>query len=136
LTEALVQVANYLLTPCADDSFTSSLIATGRCVTIGTKCVESLFGACLQEKQIQCCFASKLARIINQQARPQLDIDFGTVDAPDCRGLSPEEFQSIDFSQIDLSEYISDITIKSQSVIDAEIGNSVADDLLRISSGG
>lgn len=136
LTEALVQIGNYFLTPCADDSLTSSMIATGRCVTVGTRCVESLFGTCLQEKQIECCFASKLARIINQQARPQLSLDFGTPEDPDCRGLSPEEFQSIDFSQIDLSEYIDDIQVKSQETIDSEIGISVADDLIRIQGGG
>lgn len=134
--EAIAQIGNYLLSPCADDSLTSSMIATGRCVTVGTKCVESLFGTCLQEKQIECCFASKLARIINQQARPQLSLNFGTPNAPDCRGLSPEEFQSIDFSQIDLSEYITDIQVKSQSTIDAEISTSVSDDLIRIQNGG
>lgn len=134
--EAVAQIGNYLLSPCADDSLTASMIATGRCVTVGTRCVESLFGQCLQEKQIECCFASKLARIINEQARPQLGLNFGTTSVPDCKGLSPEEFQSIDFSQIDLSEYISDITVKSQSAIDSEIGASVSDDLIRITNGG
>tara|TARA_Y100001970_G_C14259901_1_gene879397 strand:- start:13346 stop:15049 length:1704 start_codon:yes stop_codon:yes gene_type:complete len=136
ITEALVQIGNYLLTPCADDSLTSSMIATGRCATVGTRCVESLFGTCLQEKQIECCFASKLARIINEQGRPQLGIGWGSPEAPDCRGLSPEEFQSIDFSQIDLSEYIDDMEVKSQSQIDTEVGEDVADDLIRIQGGG
>jgi len=136
VTEVLTNFGNYLLTPCADDSLTSSMIATGRCVTVGTRCVEKLFGVCLQDKQIECCFASKLARIINQQARPQLSLNFGTPSNPDCRGLSVEEFQSIDFSQIDLSEYIDDIEVKSQATIDSEISTSVADDLLRIQSGG
>lgn len=136
LTEALVTIGNYLLTPCADDSLTSSMIATGRCVTVGTRCVESLFGTCLQEKQIECCFASKLARIINEQGRPQLGIGWGTAEEPDCRGLSPEEFQSIDFSQIDLSEYIDDMEVKSQAQIDSEVGEDVADDLIRIQGGG
>lgn len=136
ITEALVNIGNYLLTPCADDSLTSSMIATGRCVTVGTRCVESLFGTCLQEKQIECCFASKLARIINEQGRPQLGIGWGTPESPDCRGLSPEEFQSIDFSQIDLSEYIDDMEVKSQEQIDSEVGADVADDLIRIQGGG
>ena len=83
-----------------------------------------------------CCFASKLARIINEQGRPQLGIGWGSPEAPDCRGLSPEEFQSIDFSQIDLSEYIDDMEVKSQSQIDTEVGEDVADDLIRIQGGG
>ncbi|MFD1620480.1 conjugal transfer protein TraN [Thalassotalea marina] len=136
ITEALTKIGNYLLTPCADDSLTSSMIATGRCVTVGTRCVEKLLGTCLQEKQVECCFASKLARIINEQGRPQLGIGWGTPKNPDCRGLTPEEFQSIDFSQVDLSEYIADLNVKSQATIDAEIGLSVADDINRIRTGG
>jgi conjugal transfer mating pair stabilization protein TraN len=77
-----------------------------------------------------------LARIINEQGRPQLDIGWGTAESPDCRGLSPEEFQSIDFSQIDLSEYIDDMEVKSQAQIDSEVGEDVANDLIRIQGGG
>lgn len=135
LTEALTQVANWLLTPCADDSYTAAMIANGRCKTVGVKCVESLFGTCLQEKQIECCFASKLSRIIQEQGRPQLDIGWGTVDSPNCEGLTPEQFQSIDFSQIDLTEYIDDMEVRAQSEIDTQINDSVADDLLDITGG-
>ncbi|WP_229239094.1 hypothetical protein [Campylobacter volucris] len=33
----------------------------------------------------------------------------GSPKSPDCRGFAPEEFQKLDFSEIDLSEFIADI---------------------------
>jgi len=33
---------------------------------------------------------------------------FGATAAPNCREFTPDEFQMIDFAQVDLSEYIAD----------------------------
>jgi conjugal transfer mating pair stabilization protein TraN len=59
-----------------------------------------------------CCFDSMMARIIQEQGRPQLTAfgptgSWGTPDQPNCRGFTPEEFEAIDFAGIDFSEYIS-----------------------------
>lgn len=55
-----------------------------------------------------------MARIIHEQGRPQLhafqpDGAWGTPAQPNCRGFSPDEFQALDFSKIDLSEYFDDV---------------------------
>lgn len=69
---------------------------------------------CVQKAKSFCCFNSKMARIIHEQGRPQLqtfqpDGDWGTAEQPNCRGFTPDEFQALDFSRIDLSEYFADV---------------------------
>jgi len=60
---------------------------------------------CVQHKKTYCCFNSKLARLIQEQGRQQLGISWGDAKHPNCRGFTPEEFQKLDFSKMDLSEY-------------------------------
>jgi conjugal transfer mating pair stabilization protein TraN len=55
-----------------------------------------------------------MARIVHEQGRPQLKAfgpggGWGTAKNPNCRGFTPQEFQQLDFSRIDLSEYFGDI---------------------------
>ncbi|AVL47373.1 hypothetical protein CEP74_06175 [Campylobacter jejuni subsp. doylei] len=54
-------------------------------------------------------FTSKLARIINEQGRPQLAKGWGSAESPECKGFTPEEFQKLDFSKIDMSEFFGEI---------------------------
>lgn len=55
-----------------------------------------------------CCFNSKLARIIQEQGRPQLGLNWGSGRHPSCRGFTPDELTRIDFSLIDFSEFYAD----------------------------
>ncbi len=79
----------------------------GNCHYIGDYCSEKwpLVG-CVQKKKTYCCFSSPLARIIQEGGRPQLGIGWGIPEAPQCRGFTPEEFQKIDFSKVNFSEWI------------------------------
>ena len=81
----------------------------GSCHFIGDYCKQEwwLIG-CVQRANVYCCFNSMLARIIQEQGRPQLQSfnGWGSVSSPDCRGFTEEEFSHIDFSKIDFSEYI------------------------------
>ena len=90
---------------------------SGRCHELGTRCIKRKrigpFIICVQKGTFYCCFNSKLAKIIHEQGRPQLNTDirnWGDAKHPNCRGFTPEEFASLDFDKIDLSEYIADIT--------------------------
>ena len=82
----------------------------GNCVFVGDYCAEwwpfKLKWICVQRKETYCCFSSPLARIIHEQGRPQLGIGWGTPENPNCRGFTAEEFQKLDFSKIDFSEWI------------------------------
>ena len=65
-------------------------------------------------RYVYCVFPTKLARIIQFQGRQgQLHIPFGTPKYPDCRGLTPEQLEHMDFKQFDLSEFIEDVTNKT-----------------------
>ena len=86
------------------------------------------------EAEAFCCFNSKLARIIQEQGRPQLKsfnpnpwgvpTDDGPADA-DCRGFTSTEFQMLDFSKMDLSEYFGDITTQVQSTIQQNVSDKI-----------
>jgi conjugal transfer mating pair stabilization protein TraN len=85
------------------------------CHYVGDYCEKkwSMVG-CIQKAKSYCCFNSKIARIIHEQGRPQLlafqpNGAWGAPEKPNCRGFTPEEFQALDFSRIDLSEYFEDV---------------------------
>jgi conjugal transfer mating pair stabilization protein TraN len=85
------------------------------CHYVGNYCQKKwpLVG-CVQKAKSYCCFNSKMARIIHEQGRPQLlsfqpNGAWGSAKHPNCRGFTPEEFQALDFSRIDLSEYFADV---------------------------
>lgn len=79
------------------------------CVDVGSYCDSKVLGVCVTKKKASCCFNSRLARIINVQGRAQLGKSWGNPKSPDCSGFSPDEFAQLDFSQIDLSEFIAEI---------------------------
>ncbi|HHJ63333.1 MAG TPA: hypothetical protein ENJ61_00335 [Aquifex aeolicus] len=78
----------------------------GNCHYVGEYCAEEWFDVCVQKKRTYCCFSSPLARIIHEQGRPQLGIGWGTPQSPNCRGFTMQEFQKLDFSKIDFSEWV------------------------------
>jgi len=78
----------------------------GKCHYIGEYCAEKWLGTCVQRKKTFCCYSSPLARIIIEAAHQQLGIPWGDPKHPNCRGLTPEEFQKLDFSKIDFSEWV------------------------------
>jgi hypothetical protein len=82
----------------------------GQCHYVGEYCAEK-WGicpacVCVQKKKTYCCFGSPLGRIIAEQGRDQLSFNFGTAKSPNCRGFTPDEFQKLDFSKINFSEWL------------------------------
>lgn len=76
------------------------------CHYLGSYCKQKVLGECVEKRESYCCFTSPLARIIQQQARPQLGRDWGDPKNPKCGPMTMEEFGMLDWSQIDLSEWI------------------------------
>lgn len=77
---------------------------------VGEYCSSRVLGVCIEKKRGYCVFGSKLAQIVQQQGRAwQLGIGFGSGDSPECRGISPEELQKIDFSKVDFSAFYDDL---------------------------
>jgi hypothetical protein len=59
-----------------------------------------------------CCFSDMLNKVFQVEARKQLGIGFGSGGSPDCRGITLDEIQKLDFEKMDLSEFESDVARK------------------------
>ena len=105
------------------DQETSLLADSDYCIYLGSYCAEEwpLVG-CVQRNRSYCCFNSKLARMLQEQGRAQIPSmgGFGSATSPTCRGFTMEEFQSLDFTKIDLTGYYADIRTKGQATIQGE----------------
>lgn len=83
---------------------------TKSCQYLGSYCKDSVFGICIEKRESFCCFNSPLSRIINTQVRPQIGVPYGNIRNPDCGGLTMDQIASIDWTQIDLSEWTAILT--------------------------
>lgn len=63
-------------------------------------------------KHHYCCFSTLLDKVVQVEARKQLGRGWGSPGYPDCRGLTLEEIQRLDFSKMDFSEFIEDLRVK------------------------
>jgi conjugal transfer mating pair stabilization protein TraN len=66
---------------------------------------------CIEKRESYCCFNSPLARIINVQAKQQLGGKRDDPENPDCSGLTISDLSRIDWSRIDLKEWLDILTI-------------------------
>lgn len=98
---------------------------------IGNFCSKKLklgfVSICVQKSDSYCTFNSSLGKIIQEQGREQLGISWGSPENPQCRGFTPEEFQKIDFSKIDLTEFVKDIQSSVQTSVIQNLGTYVKD---------
>lgn len=79
-------------------------------VYVGEYCSKKVLGVCLEKKRGYCQFDSKLARIVQEQGRrDQLGVGFGSGSSPDCRGITVDELQALDFGVMDFSDFYSDL---------------------------
>lgn len=70
----------------------------------------------VEEFESYCCYTSKMGRATQEGARdkrqPNLKLKWGSPRSPSCRGLTPDEFSSIDFTLVDLEDIYDDIDAK------------------------
>jgi conjugal transfer mating pair stabilization protein TraN len=116
----------------AQDMETGVLRGSGMCHEVGDYCSVRLpLIGCIQKSKAHCCFNSKLGRIIQEQGRPQLAAFtslpslWGTADLPMCRGFTPEEFQALDFSSMDLSEYFNELALNAQATMQNNVQQGI-----------
>lgn len=71
-----------------------------------------LTGVCLEYKRSYCAFNGLLAKLINQQGKAQLGLDFS-----DCKGLTLDQLADLDFSRINLDEFAQQMSSKAQAAL-------------------
>jgi conjugal transfer mating pair stabilization protein TraN len=76
------------------------------CHDLGSYCDKSssILGLCLVRKESYCCYNSPLARILNEQIKPQLGLDFGTPQTPNCAGIKVSDLSRVNWNNVNLSE--------------------------------
>lgn len=103
-------------------------------VYVGTFCSKKILKKCIRRKSSYCVFDNKLARIIQYQGRSgQLGIGFGGASSPDCRGMSVDELQKIDFNRMDYSDFYDELNERTnmpdRNQIMEHMKNSIVDQL-------
>ena len=84
-------------------------------VYVGEYCSKKVLGVCLEKKRGYCQFDSKLARIVQEQGRrDQLGVGFGSGNSPNCRGITVDELQRLDFGVMNFSDFYSDLDAGSE----------------------
>lgn len=116
---AIALIMTWLANACDQESMeTAALRASGYCFQVGRVCTSRWLGSCVQREEVNCCYNSMLARIVNEQGLEQIlgeppysnvELDADNLSALDCGGFTPEQFQALDFQRIDFSEYEADI---------------------------
>ena len=76
------------------------------CKDLGSLCESKVAGLCLVRKESYCCYNSPLARILNEQIKPQLGMDFGTPEVPQCSGIKVADMDKVDWNQVNLDEWL------------------------------
>ncbi len=92
---------------------------------IGEYCSHRLpiVGTCTDHKKVYCVFDSKMSRIIQEQGRlAQLGQTMGTPSAPNCNGISLEDFQRLNLDEINFQNpvypYPDGTNLDSAGIID------------------
>lgn len=91
-------------------------------IYVGSYCSNKVLGVCLQKKEAYCVFDSKLAKIVQEQGRGgQLRIGFGSAKNSDCRGITVDELQSINFDRLNFADFYSDLESGTDIPADQEL---------------
>ncbi|WP_165678352.1 conjugal transfer protein TraN [Metapseudomonas otitidis] len=106
----IYQIANILVQiiwECEEEEFMlGAKKETKVCHFLGSYCASKSPFGCVEKREAYCCFNSPLGRIIQEQARPQLGKEWGEAENPQCEGLRIEDLSKIDWSKIDISEWV------------------------------
>ncbi|MFL9148402.1 type-F conjugative transfer system mating-pair stabilization protein TraN [Escherichia coli] len=91
-------------------------------VYVGEYCSKKVLGVCLEKKRGYCQFDSKLARIVQEQGRrDQLGVGFGSGSSPNCRGITVDELQRLDFGVMNFSDFYIDLSAGSDIPADQSL---------------
>lgn len=103
---------DFLGAGCSDDEKLLAMRnAKNLCIFVGKK-VDKRLGIDINSQYYSCCFSNMLEKIVQEQGRKALNISFGTPSKMECRGLTIEEIQKIDFDKIDFSPFANQLMME------------------------
>jgi len=103
----IVMILIKLLWTCEQDEFAlGAKRELKSCVRVGGYCKSDVLGWCVEKRDAYCCFTTPLARILQEQLRPQLGLGWGEPKQPDCTGLKVADFGRVDWNQVNLDEWL------------------------------
>jgi len=77
----------------------------GMCAKVGQRCASSVVGACLDKRDVYCCFNSPLSKEIRvAMAGGEANGAFGSARSPDCSGVSPVVVAGFDWNTVNLDD--------------------------------
>jgi conjugal transfer mating pair stabilization protein TraN len=121
-----IQVIMQMMSCDEADIYAATHNKSGLCTYVGDYCSQDvLIIGCIEWKNSYCCYNSKLAKIVNDQGRPLIGKGYGSAKSPDCSGFTTAEFQQIDFNQLDLSSFYSEIIPRNLSSFGSEINTQM-----------
>lgn len=92
---------------------------------IGTYCAKDTFFGCIEKRESYCVFSTPLARILNAQARPQVGRGWGSAKSPQCQGITLNELETIDWSMVDLTEWLDILKVTDNMPAQADFDLSI-----------
>lgn len=101
------------------DMMASVKLTLQLCHEVGEK-RDNVMGMPLKTEKVFCCFNSLLARLIHEQGREQIGRGWGDAENPDCGGFSQGELMALDFSIMDLSEYMQYVEQKAGLTVEEQ----------------
>ncbi len=81
---------------------------------------------CIRTDRSYCAWGTTLGRVIMEQAKPQVGGGFGSKHNPDCSGLTIDQLENLDWSQIDLEDW-ADKLIETGNLPKADMSNLGSD---------
>jgi conjugal transfer mating pair stabilization protein TraN len=94
-----------------DENSLMNLRSKNLCVYVGKENKQRM-GVTNVVKHHFCCFGNMLEKVVQVEGRKQLGINFGSGGKTNCRGLTIDEIQRLDFSKMDFSEFINELMVK------------------------
>ena len=109
LVYQILQIVANMLTACKNEEFKlGQKRKLHACQNLGTYCADSFMGFCLEHKDVFCCYASPLSRIIAAQIKigqPNVAGGYGTPQDPQCGGFTVQQLAAVDWSQVSLAQW-------------------------------
>ncbi|MEQ4763452.1 type-F conjugative transfer system mating-pair stabilization protein TraN [Klebsiella aerogenes] len=106
-------------------------------IYVGSYCAHKVLGVCVEKKEGYCQFDSKLAKIVQDQGRRgQLGIGFGSGSSPNCRGITVEELQRLNFDNINFADFYDDLENGATLPADQELLDRIKEQIAGQMTGG